>query len=132
MALTNYCILEPRSWLMEKIAHSMCTLYLILDRTCEAPDQVRCRYPAAIANFVNFMKLVHTEADVAINENLHSSRVKLGNQKGYMMIQDSIDLSSLDNNSFDTENCVFYCHIFLMPIGMDINEITQFNAKITS
>ena len=87
---------------MKKLAYSMCTLDLILDRTCKAPDQVRCRYPAGIANFMNFMKLVHNEADIAINENLHSSRVNLGNQKGHMMIQDSIDLSSLDNNSFDT------------------------------
>ena len=129
--LTSAFSNKPRSWSMDKTADCMCRFDVIMDRTNAAKDQVRLRYPAAITNFLNFMKLVHNEAEVAINENLHSRRVKLGNQKGNNMLQDNVDLSKLDNDSFDTENCVVCHHKFVMPIGMDINEITQFNTKIT-
>lgn len=75
---------------MVKIADSMCRFDVIMDRTIAATDKLRLWYPAAIINIMKFMKLVHNEAEVAINENLYSRRVNLGNQKGNMMLQDKL------------------------------------------
>ena len=129
--LTSAFSNKPRSWSMEKITASMCRFDLIMNRSNAAPDKSRLRYPSVIVTFMKFMKLVHNEAEVAITENLHSSRVKLGNQKGNGKLQDNVDLTTLNNDSFDTENCVVCRHRFVMPVGMDIHEITRYNTKVS-
>ena len=87
---------------MENIANSMCRLDVIMQRANAAPNKVRLRLPAAIVNFLNFMLDVHNEAGFALTDNLHSSRVKLGIQKGNGKILDNTDLTILNSDSFDT------------------------------
>ena len=98
---------------MEKIADSMCIFNVITQHANAAPDKVRLRFPPAIVNFLNFMVDLHNEAEVALTDNLQSSMVNLGSQKLNGKIQDNIDLTILNNDSFYTENCVACHHRFL-------------------
>ena len=121
---------KPRSWTMEKLADSVCRFNTILQRSNFAHDKLRFRYPKPITNFMSFMIEVHKEAEVALNENIQSTRVKLGTQKGCGRIQDNVDLTILHNDSFDVDNCAYCKHRFVLPIGLDINEITTYNNKV--
>ena len=78
------------------------------------------------------MNEVEREAEIFSNENIQSSRVKLGKQKGLSRIQDNMDMTELSVDSFDVNNCPYCCHKFVVPIGMDIKEITRYNNKIAN
>ena len=75
---------------------------------------------------------VHAESEVMLNESIQSTRVKLGSQKGQGKLQDNVDLTILTNKSFDLNNCAYCEHRFCMPIGLDLNEITGYNTKVTT
>ena len=34
------------------------------------------------------------------------------------------------NKSFDQDNCDYCKHMCIIPVGLDINEITRFNGKV--
>ena len=111
---------KPRSWTMKKIADSICRLDVILSRTKMATDKIRLRFPPPIIKFTSFMNEVEREAEIFSNENIQSSRVKLGKQKGLSRIQDNMDMTELSVDSFDVNNCPYCCHKYVVPIGMDI------------
>ena len=121
---------KPRSWAMAKIAESLCRLEVILKKTELATDKIRLCLPPAIVNFLSFMNEVEREAEVFLNENIQLTRVKLGTQKGTSRIQDNMDLTELKSDSFDVNNCLYCCHKYVAPIGLDIVEITKYNTKI--
>ena len=77
------------------------------------------------------MIAVYKEAEVAKFELLTSTRTKLGEQKGTKKLQDNFDITTLDNNSFDLDNCAYCKHRFVVPHGLDIHEITRYNSKIS-
>ena len=115
---------------MTKIAESICRLDVILKKTDLASDKLRLRLPPAIVNFLSYMNEVDREAEVFLNENIQSTRVKLGTQKGTSRIQDNMDLTKLKSDSFDVNNCPYCKHKYVAPIGLDIVEITTYNTKI--
>lgn len=57
--------------------------------------------------------------------------MKLGTQKGQDKVQNNVDLTILNNNSFDVKNCAYCKHKFAIPIGTDINEVIRYNNKLS-
>ena len=88
------------------------------------------KYPPAITLFQSFMIDYFKEAEILQNENTLSSRIKLGAQKGQSRLQDNVDLTAITDKSFDIDNCAYCKHRFVIPIGMDINDLTRFNNKV--
>ena len=121
---------KPRQWSQKKLAVSLCRFDTIMDRANNAVDKLRLRSPPSITKFLAYMIDVHQEAEIMLNESLHSSRVKLGGQNNSCRIQDNVDLTELTNNSFDVENCGYCRHRFVLPIGMKITDIMKYNSKI--
>lgn len=73
---------------------------------------------------------VYKEAEITIDEMLHTTHVKLGTNKGQGCIQNNLDMTIIDNNSFDVNGLAYCKHIFVVPIGMDIGELTKYNSKV--
>jgi len=121
---------KPRSWSMEQLAESICEFDVILQKTIKATDAPAEKYPPEITIFQKFMISVYKEAEIAVDEMLHSTRAKIGTQKGQGRIHDNLDMTSLKNDSFDVDNCAYCQHRFVVPIGMDVGELTKFNSKV--
>ena len=122
---------NPRSWAMTKLVSSICDFDTILHSASICKDRNNDILPPAIVEFQRFIIGVYKEAEVTAYELLHySTCVKLGTQKGSRKFQDNVDMALLNSNLVDVENCAYCKHIFVIPIGLDINEITSYNAKI--
>ena len=72
----------------------------------------------------------YKEAKIATKQSLHSTQIKLCCQKSQKKVQDSFDMVSLNNNSFDVDTCVYYKHRCLVP-GMDIYETARYNTSVS-
>ena len=128
--LTTAFNAKPRAWAMPKLAQCICDFDVILHRADRSIDRINDVNPPAIVEFQRFMIAVYKEAEVAKFEQLTSSRTKLGEQKGSKKLQDNFDMTELDNNSFDVDNCAYCKHRFVVPHGLDIHEITRYNSKV--
>lgn len=71
------------------------------------------------------------KGEIELTINQLSTRVKLGTQHEQSRIQDNVDFTSLNEKSFDVDNYTYCKYRFVTPVGLDINEITQFNDKLT-
>lgn len=47
-------------------------------------------------------------------------------------LHDDVDIKSLTNTSFNVDNCDYCKHQFVIPIRLDINEITRYNSKVAN
>lgn len=63
---------------MDKLTDSICRFDKFLQESNSAEDKQRLRYLPPITNFMTYMIKVYKEAEIAVNGNLHASRVKLG------------------------------------------------------
>ena len=72
---------------------------------------------------------IFKEAVVLENDNLHSSRVKLGGQKGQFRLQDNVNMKSLIDRSFDIDKCAYCKYRFIIVVRLDSNQIKRFNNK---
>ena len=115
---------------MVKLATCICEFDKILVESTCGQDKLIMKYPPAITLFQSFMIDCFKEAEILQNENTLSSRIKLGAQKGQSRLQDNVDLTAITDKSFDIDNCAYCKHRFVIPIGMDINELTRFNNKV--
>ena len=61
---------------------------------------------------------------------MHSTRVKIGKQKGQNRLQDNLDMTVITNDSFDVNNCDYCRHRFVLPIGLYLPEINSHNSKV--
>ena len=73
---------------------------------------------------------IKKESELLANENIRSSKGKIGSQKGSSRLQDNIDMKSLKDNSFDMNCCAACKHKYIIPIGLDVVEITNHNRKV--
>ena len=69
-------------------------------------------------------------AETLENDNLHSSRVKLGGQKGQSCLQDNVNMISLTDRSFDVDKCAYCKHRLFISVYLDTIQITRFNSKV--
>ena len=121
---------KPRAWSMEQLADSICEFDTILKKAMfsfDAPDTKPAR---EITLYQTFMIAVYKEAEIMGDEMLHSTRTKVGSQKGQSRIQDNLDMTTIDNDSFDFSNCAYCQHRFVVPIGMQVGELTKYNTKV--
>ena len=121
---------KPRSWSIQNLAEAICTFDKILSDSAKVADKIQAAYPQAITLFQSFMIEVYKECEVVEMENIHSSRIKCGGQKGNTRLQDNVDMSNITDSDLDVDNCAYCKHRFIIPIGMDINEITKYNCKV--
>ena len=121
---------KPRAWSMEQLAESICDLDVILKNAMNSFDSFVEKPEPVINAFLQFMSEITKEAEIMIDENMHSSRVKIGKQKGQDRIQDNLDMTTITNDSFDVSNCAYCKHRFVVPIGLEVGEITSHNTKV--
>jgi len=114
---------------MEQLAESICEFDDILNRTVNAIDVSEGKYPSEITEYQIFIISLYKEAEVALNETINSTHVKIGKQKGNARIQNNIDMTTLTNKSFDLDRCAYCKHRFIIPIGMDCDKINIYNQK---
>jgi len=88
--------------------------------------------PEPIKAFHKFMEDVREAAILLKNQGYRERGGKIGGQKDGEYIQDKVDLTDLENTSFDVENCASCRHRFLLPVGRDIVEITRYNQQVRS
>lgn len=88
-------------------------------------------FPLPIIELQKFIDGVYKEAKVAKYKLLHSTRVKLGYQNRMRKFQNDVIMTTLNNNSFDNENCAYCKYYFVIHIGLDINEITKYNGQVS-
>ena len=67
--------------------------------------------------------------EIALNETIHSTRVKIGKKKDNARIQDNLGMTTLTNDSFDLDRCAYCKHRFVIPTGMDCDEINLYNQN---
>ena len=123
---------KPRVWSMKQLAECICEFDVILQKTLQANDAPAEKFPHEITVFQAFMISVYKEAEIALHETLQSSRTNIGTQKGQGRLQDNMDITGYDNNTFDLNNCAYCKHRFVVPIGMDIVERNKHNTKVES
>ena len=114
-----------RSWTIPKIACAICTSDKILSDAAKATDSLKLKFPPPITAFQSFMISGFREAKIMMMENTHSTKQRVGSQKGSERLQDNVDMTSITNSSFVVNNCAYCKHRYVIPIGMDINEITR-------
>ena len=61
---------KPRTWSQKKLAESICRFDEIMVRVNIAEDKSRLRTPVPINEFLAYMKGVHLEAEIMLNESL--------------------------------------------------------------
>jgi len=64
------------------------------------------------------------------DETMHFSRSKVWHKKGQNRIQDNLDMTAITNKSFDVSNCAYCQHRFIVPIAMQVGEITRHNTNV--
>ena len=119
-----------RAWSMDQLAESICDFDRILNDATNCFDSYDSKPEPVILVFQQFMDAIIKEAEIMQDENMHSSRAKVGRQKGQNRIQDNLDMTTITNESFDVSNCAYCKHRFVVPIGMQVGEITKYNTKV--
>ena len=121
---------NPRQWTNERLAQSLCGFDNIYSLSLDLDSRFEDTAPAPILLFTVYMQEVRVAA-TAMKKTIKNKRKKIGEQKGGIWIQDTINMSELKPNSFDTSLCSsFHCrHNFLLPIGPSATEINEHNLK---
>lgn len=127
---TSAFVAKPRHWTNKKFAEAICNFDTILERSQNVSDTMIVKYPPAITHFINYMNEIKTEAEILANENIRSTKGRIGSQKGSTRIQDNVDMKSLQDNSFDMNCCAACKHKYIIPIGIDVVEITKHNTMV--
>ena len=88
---------KSRARSMGQLAESICDLDTIFKKASLFFDSFETKPEHVIFVFNEFIEAITKEAEVMNDENLHSSRVKLGRQKGQSRIQDNLDMTTITN-----------------------------------
>ena len=121
---------NPRTWSMEQLAESICEFDMILQETAKCNDAFQSKPELVISVFKKFIIDVTREAEIMNDENMHSTRIKIGKQKGQNRLQDNLDMTVITNDSFDINNCAYCKHRFVLPIGLTLPDINSHNSKV--
>ena len=127
---TSAFVAKPRNWTNKKLAEAICTFDKILTTSQKVDDKLIVKYPPAISHFISYMIEIFKEAEIVDNENIQSTKGKLVSQKGQSCLQDNVDMTSLNDRSFDVNSCAYCKHKFIIPIGLDVHAITRFNSRV--
>jgi len=122
---------KPRAWSMEQLAETICDFDKILGQATNCFDSFNSKPEHVIQVFQQFMDAITKEAEIMKDELMHSSRAKIGKQKGQNRVQDNLDMTTITNESFDVSNCAYCKHRFIVPIGLQVPEITRHNTKVS-
>jgi len=123
---------NPKTWNLPILAKAICSFDDILRKSSTMVARDAKTLPEPIKAFHKFMEDVREAAILLKNQGYRERGGKIGGQKDGEYIQDKVDLTDLENTSFDVENCASCRHRFLLPVGRDIVEITWYNQQVRS
>ena len=86
--------------------------------------------PLALREFYSYMDDVRSIATIVENEPLSNKKGRFGAQSAGKRLQDCVNMKDLTRDKLDISNCANCKHNFVLPVGLEQNEINHHNDKV--
>ena len=123
----------PRKWNRAVMARAICEFDSIMK---EAQTMVASStasdvlLPPALREFYSYMDDVRSIAAIVENEPLSNKKGRFGAQSAGKRLQDCVNMKDLTRDKLDISNCANCKHNFVLPVGLEQNEINHHNDKV--
>ena len=121
---------NPIKWKLPILAKAMCDFDSILSKCKENVATSNVSRPAAIVTFEEYMNAAR---EVACYSKMDRPRVRkgqIGKQKDGEIMQEKFRLKDLEGHEYDFEACASCNHRYVLPVGIEIQEILKINDDL--